>query len=227
MRPKRPPKLQTTTLWYHPTQQHTDEPMGDPRYPGRTPTYVVWNLLERYTRAGDVVVDPFCGGGTTLDVARSMGRDRARLRRRAAPGRHRAGGRARPGRSRTRSADFFFLDPPYSTHVTYSGSGRVHRRARRLRAGLLRRAGRRLRRGGALPEATGATSPCTCSDTFKKKKRLRRDRLPSSGRSSARRFRPIDHVAVVRGNAQAGEARASTGTAAEDRASSCAASTTS
>ena len=71
----KPPRLQTTTLWYHPTQQYGETPMGDPRYPGRTPAYVIWNLLERYTREGDLVVDPFCGGGTTLDVARSLGRE--------------------------------------------------------------------------------------------------------------------------------------------------------
>ena len=35
---------------------------------------MIWNLLERYTREDDLVVDPFCGGGTTLDVARDMGR---------------------------------------------------------------------------------------------------------------------------------------------------------
>ena len=51
MQKKPPLKLQTTTLWYYPSQQHTDEPLGDPRYPGRTPTSVIWNLLERYTRS--------------------------------------------------------------------------------------------------------------------------------------------------------------------------------
>ncbi|MEZ6019854.1 MAG: DNA methyltransferase [Planctomycetota bacterium] len=75
-RPPQKPKLklQTSTLWYYPSQQHGDEPMGTPAYEGATPTYVIWNLLERYTREGDLVVDPFVGGGTTIDVARSMGR---------------------------------------------------------------------------------------------------------------------------------------------------------
>ena len=26
----------------------------------RTPAWVIWNLLERYTREGDLVLDPFC-----------------------------------------------------------------------------------------------------------------------------------------------------------------------
>ena len=69
-----PLKLQTTTLWHYPSQQYGDVRMGNPAYPGATPAYVIWNLLERYTRAGDLVVDPFCGGGTTLDVARSLDR---------------------------------------------------------------------------------------------------------------------------------------------------------
>jgi hypothetical protein len=69
-----PPKLQTTTLWYHPSGQYGDRPMGTPAYEGATPAWIVWNLLQRYTREDDLVVDPFCGGGTTLDVARSLGR---------------------------------------------------------------------------------------------------------------------------------------------------------
>src|SRR6478736_4843046 len=73
--PARPPlRLQTTTLWYHPSQQYSSVPMGIPGYAGATPAYVIWNVLERYTREGDLVVDPFCGGGTTLDVARSLER---------------------------------------------------------------------------------------------------------------------------------------------------------
>ncbi|HED64609.1 MAG TPA: DNA methylase, partial [Planctomycetes bacterium] len=120
--PRRPPlKLQTTTLWYYPSQQYSDEPMGDPRFVGRTPAYVIWNVLTRYTREGDLVVDPFCGGGTTLDVARSIGREARGFD--VAPTRddiEHADARALP--MGDEEADFFFLDPPYSTHVEYSGS---------------------------------------------------------------------------------------------------------
>ena len=74
MRNKPQLELQTTTLWYYPSQQYGGEPKGDPRFKGATPSYVIWNLLQRYTRENDLVVDPFCGGGTTLDVARELGR---------------------------------------------------------------------------------------------------------------------------------------------------------
>ena len=58
---------------------------------------MIWNLLQRYTREGDLVVDPFCGGGTTLDVARSLGRERAAsTSRRARDDIERADARALP-----------------------------------------------------------------------------------------------------------------------------------
>ncbi|MEY4773505.1 MAG: hypothetical protein RIT40_540 [Planctomycetota bacterium] len=114
-------KLQTTTLWYYPSQQYSDEPMGTPGYVGATPAYVIWNLLQRYTRENDLVVDPFCGGGTTLDVARS-------LKRRALgydlqpqrPDIFRADARKLP--IEDAKVDFVFMDPPYSTHLEYSGA---------------------------------------------------------------------------------------------------------
>ena len=34
-------KLQTTTLWYYPSQQYSEVPMGIPAYPGATPAYVI------------------------------------------------------------------------------------------------------------------------------------------------------------------------------------------
>jgi DNA modification methylase len=47
---------------------------GDSSYFGRMPPQVVENLLWLYTSVGDVVVDPFAGGGTTINVAKDMGR---------------------------------------------------------------------------------------------------------------------------------------------------------
>jgi DNA modification methylase len=38
------------------------------------PPQVVENLLWFYTEPGNIVFDPFAGGGTTIDVAKSMGR---------------------------------------------------------------------------------------------------------------------------------------------------------
>src|SRR5512132_2609100 len=83
-RPEKPPlRLQTTTLWEYPSQHYTppggvmhpgDEVQGDQRYVGATPSWVIWNVLQRYTQPGELVVDPFCGSGTMLDVARDTGR---------------------------------------------------------------------------------------------------------------------------------------------------------
>jgi DNA modification methylase len=191
------PKLQTTTLWYHPSAQYGDRPMGIPGYPGATPAWVVWNLLERYTREGDLVVDPFCGGGTTIDVARSL--ERRALGYDLQPQRpdvFRADARKLP--LEPGKADFVFMDPPYSTHLEYSGDEecigeldafgseyfdameRVFEEADRVL---------RDRRYMAV----------YCSDSFKKKRGF-------VGIGSAfyamlaRRFRPVDHVVVVRGN---------------------------
>ena len=93
--------------------------MGLRGYEGATPPWVVWNLLTRYTREGDLVVDPFCGGGTTLDVARSLNRralgyDLNPVR----PEIFRADARSLP--LEDGKADFVFMDPPYSTHIEYS-----------------------------------------------------------------------------------------------------------
>jgi DNA modification methylase len=92
---------------------------GDKAYVGATPSWVIWQLLQRYTREGDLVVDPMCGSGTTLDVARDLGRrglgyDLAPSR----PDVFRADARKIP--LEDAKADFVFVDPPYSTHVDYS-----------------------------------------------------------------------------------------------------------
>jgi ParB/RepB/Spo0J family partition protein len=47
---------------------------GDSGYFGKMPPQVVENLLWFYTKPGDIVVDPFAGGGTTIDVCKAMGR---------------------------------------------------------------------------------------------------------------------------------------------------------
>ncbi len=197
MTARRPAKLQTTTLWYHPSQQYGEEVLGDPRYPGRTPAYVIWNLLQRYTRPGDLVVDPFCGGGTTLDVARSLGREA--LGYDIGPARPdivRADARALP--LERERADFFFLDPPYSTHLDYAERPGSLGQLDAFEPGYF----------AAMEQVFAEVHRCLrdrrylavyVSDSFKKKKGF----VPIGARLSAlleRRFRPVDHVAVVRGN---------------------------
>ncbi len=129
MRPgKRPPlRIFPTTLWDYPSQ-HFDAPsgklmQGDKRYQGATPSWIVWQLLVRYTRKNDLVLDPMAGSGTTLDVARelerrALGFDLAPVR----PDIAAADARALPVDAAI--ADFVFIDPPYSTHIDYSDDPR-------------------------------------------------------------------------------------------------------
>lgn len=117
---KKPPlNLQVTTLWEYPSQHYGDEVQGNPNYIGATPSYIIWNLLKRYTKENNLVVDPMCGSGTTLDVARDLGR-RA-LGYDLNPQREdifRNDSRKLP--LEDKKVDFVFIDPPYSTHVNYS-----------------------------------------------------------------------------------------------------------
>lgn len=117
---KQAPALQTTTLWDFPSREYGGEGQGDSRYQGATSAPVIWNLLQRYTRPKDLVVDPMCGSGTTLDVARDLAR-RA-LGYDVSPVRKdifRADARKLP--LEDGKADFVFVDPPYLDHLKYSG----------------------------------------------------------------------------------------------------------
>ncbi|MGA2496934.1 MAG: class I SAM-dependent methyltransferase [Tepidisphaeraceae bacterium] len=120
MKFKKPPlRLQPTTLWDYPSQHYGEGVQGDPLYQGATPSYIIWNLLQRYTQPNELVVDPCCGSGTTLDVARDLGR-RA-LGYDVHPTRKdifRVDARKLPPELSAK-ADFVFIDPPYSTHLDY------------------------------------------------------------------------------------------------------------
>ena len=71
---KPPLRLLPTTLWDYPSQHYGSDVQGDPNYRGATPSYIIWNLLKRYTKEKELVVDPCAGSGTTLDVARDLNR---------------------------------------------------------------------------------------------------------------------------------------------------------
>jgi ParB family transcriptional regulator, chromosome partitioning protein len=51
-----------------------DDDAGTPSYFGKLPPQIIENLLWLYTEPGQIVVDPFAGGGTVIDVAKRMGR---------------------------------------------------------------------------------------------------------------------------------------------------------
>ncbi len=68
------PILEATTLWDYPRQSYGKTPKGNNKYPGVTPAFIIWNLVQRYTKPGDLVVDPMAGSGTTIDVCKEEGR---------------------------------------------------------------------------------------------------------------------------------------------------------
>ena len=68
------PPLEATTLWDYPTQSYGKTPKGGNKFPGVTPAFIIYNLVQRYTKPGDLVVDPMCGSGTTIDVCKEEGR---------------------------------------------------------------------------------------------------------------------------------------------------------
>ncbi|MDA0215344.1 MAG: DNA methyltransferase [Planctomycetota bacterium] len=120
-------RIQTTTLWEYPSQHYDaadgSRMQGDKNYVGATPSWVIWQLLKRYTREGDTILDPMCGSGTTLDVCADVGRkglgfDLVPTR----PDIAQADARKIP--LADSSVDFAFIDPPYSTHVDYSDDPR-------------------------------------------------------------------------------------------------------
>lgn len=134
---KRPPlRLFSTTLWEYPSQHYDSwvgedgnvvraarTMQGDKHYIGATPSWVIWQLLMRYTREQDVVVDPMCGSGTTLDVCTDLRRHgRGFDLNPQRPDIQLADARQLPIGNET--VDFFFVDPPYSTHVDYSNDPR-------------------------------------------------------------------------------------------------------
>lgn len=101
--------LQVTNLWRF---QECDARFGA-EHPGRVPGQVIANLLHYFTEEGDLVVDPFAGSGTTIDVCEWMRRKclaydvtpvRKDVKKRDA-----ADGLAKEARGAT----IIYLDPPY------------------------------------------------------------------------------------------------------------------
>jgi len=113
------PMIEATTFWDFPRQSYGSTPKGDNKYAGVTPALIIYNLVWRYTDPGDLVVDPMCGSGTTIDVCKEEGR-RA------------IGYDINPVRSdiiqndarniplANDSVDMVFIDSPYGDNLRYS-----------------------------------------------------------------------------------------------------------
>lgn len=190
-------KPMTTTLWDFPSQHYGKEIQGDKEYAGATPSSIIWNLLERYTREKDLVVDPMCGSGTTLDVARDM--KRRALGYDLNPTRKdifRADARKLP--LEDKKADFVFIDPPYSDHIEYSNDKRCIGKLSAFEPGYFRE----MRK--VIEECDRILRPKRCmalyvSDSYQKKKGF----VPIGLKLFellCKYFRPLDVVAVTRHN---------------------------
>ncbi len=113
------PQFETTTLWDFPTQNYGETPHGNNKYRGVTPAFVIWNIVQRYTKEGDLVIDPMCGSGTTIDVCKEekrkvLGFDIVPYREDI----KQADARNLPLEDKI--GDFIFIDSPYSDNIDYN-----------------------------------------------------------------------------------------------------------
>ena len=113
------PSVESTTLWDFPSQSYGTTKKGDNGFQGVTPAFIIFNLLQRYTSPGDVVLDPMAGSGTTIDVCNEEGRvplgfDIYPVR----PDIRRNDARSMP--LDDESIDMVFIDSPYGDNVNYS-----------------------------------------------------------------------------------------------------------
>lgn len=193
------PKLEpmTTTLWEYPSQHYGANIQGDKDYIGATPSYIIWNLITRYTREKDLIIDPMCGSGTTLDVARdlcrrALGYDLNPTRKDI----FRADARKLP--LEDAKADFVFIDPPYSDHIEYSDDRRCIGKLTAFEPGYFKAMEEVVR------ECARILRPHRCmalyvSDTYEKKKGF----VPIGFKLFeilCKYFTPLDIVSVVRHN---------------------------
>ncbi|HEY1098626.1 MAG TPA: DNA methyltransferase, partial [Myxococcota bacterium] len=127
-RPLEKPRIamHDTTLWDFPSQHYGKTTQGDPNYRGATPSHVIWNVVARYTKKNDLVVDPFVGSGTSLDVARDLDRrgrgfDLQTTRDDVMIADAR---KALVDHIEPETAHLVFMDPPYANNLTYSDDPR-------------------------------------------------------------------------------------------------------
>jgi len=117
------PPFETTTLWDYPKQSYGSTPKGNNKFQGVTPAFIIWNMIERYTKPGDLVVDPMCGSGTTIDVCNDE--NRQVIGYDIHPERNDIiKNDARKIPLANDSVDMIFLDSPYGDNVNYGDDPR-------------------------------------------------------------------------------------------------------
>ena len=65
-------KLEDTTIWSFKQRGSWATHRGD--YRGNCPPQVPRNLILKYTKVGDIVLDTFCGSGTAMIEAKLLNR---------------------------------------------------------------------------------------------------------------------------------------------------------
>jgi len=203
---KPPLRIQPTTLWDYPSQHYGNEEQGSKHYIGATPSYVIWNVIQRYTRETATILDPFCGSGTTLDVCRDTGRTGVGFD--LQPQRDDiARGDARDLPLDDVSVDCVFMDPPYSTHVDYGDDPAC---IGKTNAGDLSEDGYYHQMDAVFAEVDRVLKPGGYAATYVGDS-YEKGTGPTKGfhpiglelfALMANRFEPIDHIVVTRHNKQ-------------------------
>jgi len=115
------PILQATTMWDFPRQSYGKNRKGDNKYAGVTPAELIWNLVWRYTEIEDLVVDPMCGSGTTIDVCKEEKRRVIGYDISPPKGRNDIiKNDARKIPLETETVDLVFIDSPYGDNIKYN-----------------------------------------------------------------------------------------------------------
>lgn len=114
------PPIEATTLWDFPRQNYGLRPKGNNKYPGVTPALIIYNLIWRYTDPWDLVVDPMCGSGTTIDVCLEERRKCVGLDISPSSRKDEIQSDARNIPLKDECADMIFIDSPYGDNVKYN-----------------------------------------------------------------------------------------------------------